>query len=575
MSHDLVIRGGKIADGKGSPLFEADVAISDGKIAEIGSVGGTGAEEIDARGKLVAPGFVDVHSHYDGQAIWDDRLLCSGWHGVTTTVFGNCGVGFAPVRAEHRDHLVEMMEGVEDIPGPVMREGLPWNWSSFPDFLDALEKRPHDIDFCAQLPHSALRVYVMGERAVRREEATAEDIAEMRRLAEEAMHAGAFGFTTSRTKNHRTLKGELIPSFGATMEEFAGVAMGLKDAGKGVLQIIADLPPESRAHEFAIMRGMVEASGRPLSATVLQRNTDPDGFRDFMNMIQDAVDDGLPMHAQVAPRPIGTLFSLDMHRHPFCFHPSYKAIAEEPLDRKVTIMRDPAFRERILSESAEHHTEQQVRRVQSFDYLFPFGDPPNYTPSRDDSVTAIAAREGRTVFEVAYDLLMEDDGRAMLFAPNNNYADYTLNACKELMEDDNAIVALSDGGAHVEHIMDVSYSTYLLTYWGRDRAEGALDASWLIKRMTGDAADKLGLLDRGILAPGYKADINVIDHDRLRIGRPYMVNDLPMGAKRLLQKADGYEATIVSGVPIYREGEATGALPGKLVRGAQAVPAGS
>ena len=573
MFFDLVIRGGAIADGRGSPLFDADIAIKDGKIAEVGSVSGAGTEEIDARGKLVAPGFVDVHSHYDGQAIWDDRLLCSGWHGITTTVMGNCGVGFAPVRPEDREVLVELMEGVEDIPGPVMREGLTWDWSSFPEFMDALERRPHDIDMCAQLPHSALRVYVMGARAVRREEATAEDIAEMRRLTAEAMHAGAFGFTTSRTFNHRTLKGELIPSMGATLEEFAGVAKGLSDAGKGVLQIIADLPPETREGEFAIMRGMVEACGRPLSATVLQRNSDPDGFRDFMSMIEDAVADGLPMHAQVAPRPIGTLFSIDMHRHPFCFHPSYKAIAEEPLDRKIAIMRDPAFRDKILSERADHHTDQQVRRVQQFDYLFPFGDPPNYTPAREDSVTAIAAREGRTVLEVAYDLLLEDDGKAMLFAPNNNYADYTLDACKEMMENPNAIVALSDGGAHVEHIMDVSYSTYLLTYWGRDRAEGALDVSWLIKRMTGDAAAKLGLLDRGIIAPGYKADINVIDHDRLRIGRPYMVNDLPMGAKRLLQEAEGYEATIVSGVPIYREGVATGALPGKLVRGAQVAPA--
>lgn len=572
MTYDLVIRGGTVADGRGSPLFEADIAIADGKIAQIGSVSDTGKEEIDARGKLVAPGFVDVHSHYDGQAIWDDRLLCSGWHGVTTTVMGNCGVGFAPVHAGDRDTLVELMEGVEDIPGPVMRKGLTWEWESFPQFMDALESRHHDIDLCAQMPHSSLRVYVMGERAVRREAATADDIAEMRRLTREAVEAGAFGFTTSRTHNHRTLKGELIPSFGATIEEFAGVAMGLKDAGKGVLQIIADLPPDRRRQEFAIMRAMVEASGRPMSVTVLQRNNDPDGYRDFMTMLDGAVAEGLPMHAQVAPRPIGTLFSIDMHRHPFCYHPSYKKIADEPLDRKVAIMRDPAFRAKILSEAPDHHTEQEVRRVLMFDYLFPFGDPPNYTPTRDDSITAIAAREGRTEFEVAYDLLLADDGRAMLFAPANNYADYTLNACKELMESPNTIVALADGGAHVEHIMDVSYSTYLLTYWGRDRAEGALDVSWLIKRMTGDPAAKLGLNDRGILAPGYKADINVIDHDRLRIGRPYMVNDLPMGAKRLLQKADGYEVTMVSGVPIYREGEATDALPGRLVRGAQPAP---
>jgi len=574
MTHDLVIRGGSVADGRGSPLFEADVAIDGGRIAAVGKAAGGGKEEIDARGKLVAPGFVDIHSHYDGQAIWDDRLLSSGWHGVTTTVMGNCGVGFAPVRPADRDVLVELMEGVEDIPGPVMREGLPWTWSSFPEYLDALETRPHDIDFCAQLPHSALRVFVMGDRAVRREPATADDIAEMRRLATEAIRAGALGFTTSRTLNHRTLKGDPIPSMGATIEEFAGVAMGLADAGKGVLQIIADLPPDKRKHEFAIMRAMVEASGRPLSVTVLQRNNDPEGYREFMTMLDAAVAEGLPMHAQVAPRPIGTLFSLDMHRHPFCFHPSYKAIEDEPLARKVAIMRDPAFRARILSESADHNVDQQVRRVQMFEYMFPLGNPPNYTPTRDDSVAAMAQRHGRTNFEVAYDLLLEDDGQAMLFAPANNYADYTLNACLELMQSPNAVVALADGGAHVEHIADSSYSTYLLTYWGRDRPEGALDVSWLIGRMTGNSAAKVGLLDRGIVAPGYKADLNVIDLDRLRIGRPYMVRDLPMGAKRLLQKAAGYEATIVSGAVVYREGEATDALPGKLVRGAQPAPAG-
>jgi N-acyl-D-aspartate/D-glutamate deacylase len=321
------------------------------------------------------------------------------------------------------------------------------------------------------------------------------------------------------------------------------------------------------------MRGMVEASGRPLSVTVLQRNNDPNGYRDFMTMLDAAVADGLPMHAQVAPRPIGTLFSLDMHRHPFCFHPSYKAIEDEVLERKVAIMRDPAFRAKLLSESADHHVDQEVRRVQMFDYMFPLGDPPNYTPARADSVAAMAKAQRRGPFDVVYDLLLQDDGQAMLFAPSNNYADYTLNACRELMESPNAVVALADGGAHVEHIADASYSTYLLTYWGRDRPEGALDVSWLIKRMTGDPAAKVGLLDRGVIAPGYKADINVIDLDRLRIGRPYMVRDLPMGAKRLLQKAEGYVATIVSGIPVYREGEATGALPGRLVRGAQAAPA--
>ncbi len=572
MAFDLIIRGGTVADGRGSPLFEADIAISDGRIAEIGPVAESADEEIDASGRLVAPGFVDIHSHYDGQAMWDDRLLSSSWHGVTTTVMSNCGLGFAPVRAQDRDLLIEFMEGVEDIPGAVLRDGLNWEWNSFPEYLDALDRRPHDMDICAQMPHSALRVFVMGERAVRREAATPDDIARMRRLAAEAIRAGALGFSTSRTLNHRTLAGEPIPSLGATGDELAGIAKGLQDAGAGVLQIISDLPPEKRRAEFALMRRMVEESGRPLSVTVLQRNNDPDGWREFMALLDEAVAAGLPMYAQITPRPLGTLFGLDMGRHPFCFHPSYKAIADETLERRVAIMRDPAFRAKLLSETARHDIPQQVQRVQFFDYMFPLGDPPNYAPPRESAVAAIAAAEGRTTFEVVYDLLLEDDGRNMLFAPATGFANYSLDGVQELMEHPRTVVALSDGGAHVSHICDISFSTYLLTYWGRDRPEGPLDTSWLVKRMTGDAADVVGLHDRGVLAPGFKADINVIDLDRLRIERPYMVHDLPMGAKRLMQRARGYVATIVSGVPVYREGEHTGALPGRLVRGAQPSP---
>lgn len=569
MAHDLIIRGGTIADGRGGALFEADVAVSEGRIAEVGSVSGGADEEIDARGLLVAPGFVDIHSHYDGQAMWDERLLSSGWHGVTTTVMSNCGLGFAPVRAQDRDLLIEFMEGVEDIPGPVLREGLSWEWNSFPEYLDALERRPHDMDVCAQMPHSALRVYVMGERAVRREAASADDIAEMRRLTTEAIQAGALGFSTSRTLNHRTLAGEPIPSLGANGDELAGIAKGLQDAGQGVLQIIADLPPERRRGEFALMRRMVEESGRPLSVTVLQRNSDPDGWREFMALMDEAVAAGLPMHAQVTPRPLGTLFGLDMGRHPLCYHPSYKAIADEPLERKVAIMRDADFRRKLLSEQSEHDIAQQVQRVQFFDYMFPLGDPPNYAPSREDSVAARAEAEGCSPFEVVYDLLLEDDGHNMLFAPATGYANYSLDGVRELMESPHSVVALSDGGAHVAHISDISFSTYLLTYWGRDRPQGTLDISWLVQQMTGATADIVGLKDRGVIAPGFKADINVIDLDRLRIGRPYMVHDLPQGAKRLMQRAEGYVATIVSGQPVYREGEATGALPGRLVRGAQ------
>ncbi|MEE8223552.1 MAG: amidohydrolase family protein [Alphaproteobacteria bacterium] len=572
MTYDLVIRGGNLADGRGGPMYEADIAVSDGKIAAVGTVTDPGREEIDASGHLVTPGFVDIHSHYDGQAIWDDRLLSSGWHGVTTTVMGNCGVGFAPVRAEDRDLLVGLMEGVEAIPAAVMREGLTWEWTSFPDYLDALERRPHDMDVCAYLPHSALRVFVMGQRAVRRETATGDDIAQMRQLAREAIRAGAIGFSTSKSFNHRTVSGDLIPSLGADGKELEGIAMGLKDEGRGVLQIILNLSPDLRREEFELIRGMVARSGRPLSVTVLQRNRDPDGWREVMDMLDGAVADGLPMRAQITPRPLGTLFGLDTGRHPFSYHPSYRAIEDKPLAERVALMRDPGLRAKLLSEKPENDIPSLVARVQNFEYMFPFGDPPNYAPPREDCVAARAEAQGRSPFEIVYDLMLEDHGHAMLFAPNSGIANYNSNACHELLHNPNTVVGLADGGAHVAHISDTSFPTYLLSYWGRDRPEGALDLGKMVARLTTDPAEVVGLKDRGVLAPGFKADINVIDFDRLRVERPYMVHDLPKGAKRLLQKARGYTATIVAGQPVYREGEATGALPGTLVRGAQPAP---
>ncbi|MFB3054599.1 MAG: amidohydrolase family protein [Alphaproteobacteria bacterium] len=572
MTYDLVIRGGNVADGRGGPIYQADIAVTDGKIAALGTVTDPGREEIDASGHLVTPGFVDIHSHYDGQAIWDDRLLSSGWHGVTTTVMGNCGVGFAPVRPDDRDLLVGLMEGVEAIPAAVMREGLTWEWTSFPDFLDALERRPHDMDVCAYLPHSALRVFVMGQRAVRRETATSDDIAQMRQLAREAIRAGAIGFSTSKSFNHRTVSGDLIPSLGADGKELEGIAMGLKDEGRGVLQIILNLSPDLRRQEFELIRGMVARSGRPLSVTVLQRNRDPDGWREVMDMLDGAVADGLPMRAQITPRPLGTLFGLDTGRHPFSYHPSYRAIEDKPLAERVALMRDPGLRAKLVSEKPENDIPSLVARVQNFEYMFPFGDPPNYAPSREDCVAAMAEAQGRSPFEIVYDLLLEDDGHAMLFAPNSGIANYNFNACFELLQNPNTVVGLADGGAHVAHISDTSFPTFLLSYWGRDRPEGALDLGKMVARLTTDPAEVVGLKDRGVLAPGFKADINVIDFDRLQVERPYMVHDLPKGAKRLLQKARGYTATIVAGQPVYREGEATGALPGTLVRGAQPAP---
>jgi N-acyl-D-aspartate/D-glutamate deacylase len=573
MAFDLVIRGGTVADGRGGPLYTADVAISDGLIAEVGKVGGKGRQEIDADGLLVAPGFVDIHSHYDGQAIWDERLLSSGWHGVTTTVMGNCGLGFAPVRMEDRDLLIEFMEGVEDIPAEVLRDGLSWEWSSFPEYLDALERRRHDMDVCTQLPHSALRVFVMGERAARREEATVDDVAEMRRLAAEAMRAGALGFATSRSFNHRSHSGEPIPSMGATLEELIGIGQGLNDADAGVMQMILNLSPELQAEELQFTRRLIEGTRRPLSITVLQRMRFPEGAREVMEFIAQANKDGFTVRAQTTPRPLGTLFGLDMTRHPFMYHPSFRAIADKPLEERVAAMRDPEFRARLLAEKPEGESETLMRRVTNFDYMFDFGDPPNYAPGPEDSFAARAKSEGRDVFEIALDVMLKDDGHNILFAPNSGLINHSVECVREMLENPHTVVAVSDGGAHVAHISDISFSTFLLTYWGRDRPEGALDVGWVLKRMTKDTADAVGLYDRGVIAPGYKADINVIDHDRLTIEKPYMAHDLPMGAKRLLQRATGYVATIVSGEPVYREGDATGELPGKLVRGAQPEPA--
>jgi N-acyl-D-aspartate/D-glutamate deacylase len=568
---DLVIRGGTIADGKGGTLFDADIAIIGDRIAEIGRVAGSGREEIDAKGQLVTPGFVDIHTHYDGQATWEAQLSPSSWHGVTTAVMGNCGVGFAPVRSDHHDRLIELMEGVEDIPGAALHEGLAWDWESFGGYLDALDRRPHDIDFCAQLPHGALRVYVMGDRGARLEAANDADIARMRALAAEAMRAGAVGFSTSRTLNHRTAKGDPTPSLRATEAELTGIALGLKDAGSGVIELISDFDTPDLDSEFAMIRRIITASGRPLSLSLAQRHGDPQGYRRILDMIESAAEDGLPIKGQVAPRPIGLLLGLQASQNPFIFHPSFHAIARESLARKLEIMRDPEFRARLLAEAPMPKMAKRARMLTGFERMFRLGTQPDYEPARAVSIAALARQAGVEPAEMAYDLLLEDDGRSFLFTPFANYADFNLDACRDMMDSPHTIMGLGDGGAHVGLISDASYPTYLLSHWGRDRAHGRFDLGWLVKRQTADTARAVGLLDRGVLAPGMKADINIIDFDKLRVERPVMAFDLPAGGKRLLQRATGYTATIVSGVPVYREGEATGALPGQLVRGPQPV----
>ncbi len=568
--YDLVIRNGNLADGTGAAIREADIAVKDGLIAAVGKVAQEGREEIDAKGLLVTPGFVDIHTHYDGQATWDSRLQPSSWHGVTTAVMGNCGVGFAPVKVEDRQRLIELMEGVEDIPGAALDEGLNWSWESFGQYLDTLDSKPRDMDLGAQLPHGALRVFVMGERAARLEEATAGEVAQMRALTTEAMKAGALGFSTSRTLNHRTVKGDPTPSLKASEAELMGIAMGMKDAGKGVIEFISDFNTPNPESEFEMIERLLAASGRPFSVSLAQRHSKPESWRRLLSLVEGLAAKGHSAKAQVAPRPIGVLQGLQASRIPFSMCAAYKEIQHKTVAERLAIMRDPAFRARILQESHEPMRSEMAARLTDYDRMFPLGDPPNYEPPQESSFGARAAREGRDPRELIYDYLVEGEGKNFIFAPFANYAAYNLDCCSEMMQSPHTLIGLGDGGAHVGLISDGSYPTYLLQHWGRDRKQGRLDVSWLVKRHTQDNAKAVGLGDRGIVAPGKKADLNVIDFDKLRVEAPTMKWDLPAGGKRLLQRATGYRATIVSGQVTYRDGEATGALPGRLVRGAQA-----
>jgi N-acyl-D-aspartate/D-glutamate deacylase len=563
---DVVIRGGTVVDGTGSAPREADVGIIGNRIAAVGAVSGGGAEEIDARGKLVTPGFVDIHTHYDAQAVWDSHMAPSSWHGVTTAVMGNCGVGFAPCKPADRERLIELMEGVEDIPGAVMHEGLRWEWESFPQYLDALDRRPRDIDVCALLPHAAVRVNVMGERAIALENANQADIAQMREIAREAMQAGAFGFSTSRTLSHKTLRGDPTPTLWAQEDELRGIALGMKDAGLGMLEMVSEWAPDPHA-EFAMLRRVVEACERPAVFTLTQRHSRPEVWRDLLRHADKAAADGLAIRPVVAPRAIGVLLGLGGSQNPFSGTPTYKEIAHLPVAERARRMQDKAVRARILNEDPAAGSTFPLFHRMSYEFMFRFGNPPNYQPRMEDSIAAIAAREGRSAPEVAYDLLVEDDGGNFIYHPLGNYAYGDLSMPEAVLDNRNCIMGLGDGGAHVAFILDAGYQTWLLTHWGREARRW--DVAELIRRLTSDTAGAAGLHDRGVLAAGKKADVNVIDWDRLGAGAPYVVNDLPAGGKRLLQKVSGYEATIVSGRVTFRDGEATGALPGRLVRGPQ------
>lgn len=561
---DLVIRGGTVADGTGSALREADIAISNGKISAVGTVSGRGTEEIDAKGKLVTPGFVDIHTHYDAQAVWDSHLTPSCWHGVTTAVMGNCGVGFAPCKPADREKLVELMEGVEDIPGAVMHEGLKWEWESFADYLGALDRKPRDIDICALLPHAPLRVYVMGERAIAMENANQADIAQMRQLTAEAMRAGAFGFSTSRTLSHKTLKGDPIPTLRAQEEELRGIALGMKDAGSGMFELVSEWAPDHMA-EFAMFRRVIESCGRPAVFTLTQRHGRKNVWSDLIAAADQAVADGVKIRPVSAPRAIGVLFGLSGSQNPFSGCPSYKAIAHLPVAERARRMADPAVRAAILSEDPKKGSIFPLFHRISYDFMFRFGNPANYQPNPADSVSAVASREGRPAPEIAYDWLIENGGANFMYLTLTNYESGDLSMPEAAMNNRNVIMGLGDAGAHVAFILDSGFPTWLLTYWGRDQKRW--DVPELVRRLTSDTASAAGLHDRGVLAVGKKADVNVIDFDRLGAGMPYTVNDLPAGGLRLLQKVSGYEATIVSGQVTFRNGEATGVLPGRLVRG--------
>ncbi|HEY9303647.1 MAG TPA: amidohydrolase family protein [Mycobacterium sp.] len=573
MTYDLIIRNGTIVDGLGGEPYVGDVAVRDGVIAAIGSVNGANAaREIDATGLLVTPGFVDLHTHYDGQSIWSERLTPSSAHGVTTVVMGNCGVGFAPCRQSDHDVLVDVMAGVEDIPGVVMTDGLPWTWETFPEYLDALDAGKRDIDVAAYLPHSPLRVYVMGQRGADREPATAEDLAKMRALAKEAIEVGALGFASSRLTIHKTESGSPIPSYEAAREEIEQIARGVVDGGGGLLQFVPDIPAGGYQPVLQTVFDVAEDVGLPVTFTLVVANAGNQTWPEAITMIEKANAAGGDVTAQLLPRPIGLILGLQLSANTFVLYPSYREIAHLPLPERVAEMRKPEVRARILADKpGQGHPILYV--AQMWDWIYPLGDTPNYEPDPSTSIGARARARGVDPMEEAYDRLLDDDGRAMLLVATSNLENDSLSTVGELLHRDDVVLGLGDGGAHYGMICDASYTTYFLAHWARDRKSGRFSVPEAVRELTSVPARVAGLGDRGRIAVGYKADLNVIDHAALRLHKPVISHDLPAGGRRLDQTADGYVATVVSGEVIAENGVPTDARPGKLVRGRQPTPA--
>jgi N-acyl-D-aspartate/D-glutamate deacylase len=582
-TYDIKIINGRVIDGTGAPAREVDVAIKDGKIAAIGKVTEDADRVIDAAGKLVTPGFVDIHTHYDGQVSWDEELSPSCYHGVTTAVMGSCGVGFAPVREQDRARLIALMEGVEDIPGTALAEGITWEWESIPEYMEALDAKPHTIDFAVQATHDPIRVYVMGDRAIAEQEATDEEIAQMREIVREALEAGAVGFSTGRTDNHLSADGKMTPASEATVRELCGISEAFKDVEHGVLQGVSDFDMNTDRgrfdEEFDIFTKMVDASGNaPMSISLLQRDADTEQWKRILERVEQAHAGGQDMRVQVAARGIGVLLGLQATFHPFMGFPTYKTIAHLPLAERVAKMRDPEFKAKVLSETSDNVSGDGSALpaladvfLQNLDFvagrLYQFGGDFDYEPDYTKSLYAKALDKGIPVLEAVYDAMLEKDGEELLYFPIYNYLEQNLDNVHTMLTHPRALPGLSDGGAHVGTVCDASFPTYMLTHWTRDRSRGPrLPLERVVQMMTADTAEFIGFSDRGTLEVGKKADVNVIDYDALSLDDPYIVHDLPAGGARLIQRARGYAATIVTGEVVIENDELTDARPGRLAR---------